>query len=138
MPRNTTEGELPANQEKALAALLAGHTATDAASIAGVHRSTVHRWLKEPEFLAEHNRQKGEIRDAVTGRINALQLTAIEAVESAIGQGDARIALAVLKGTGVLDGNRLSVGPTDPERIIKNERAREREQEMLDDLLAYR
>ena len=77
MPQNATEGELSTNQEKALAALLAGHTATEAASIAGVHRSTVHRWLKEPEFLAEHNRQKAEIQAAVTGRLNALQLTAI-------------------------------------------------------------
>ena len=121
MPQNATESELSTVQEKALAALLAGHTATEAASIAGVHRSTVHRWLKEPEFLAECNRRKAEIRDAVTDRLNALQLTAIEAVESAIGNGDARIALAVLKGTGVLDGNTLSVGPTEPDRIIKNQ-----------------
>ncbi|MDH3462516.1 MAG: hypothetical protein OEM32_02690 [Acidimicrobiia bacterium] len=88
--------------------------------------------------MAEHNRQKAEIREAVNRRLNSLQVKAIEAVESAIEKGDARIALAVLKGTGSLNGDKLPVGSTDPDRIIKNQLASENEQKLLDSLLNLR
>lgn len=48
MPQNTTQRPLTANQKKVLTALLDGHNVAGAAKQAGVDRTAVYRWLREP------------------------------------------------------------------------------------------
>lgn len=123
---------LSATQEIAIAALLEGHTVTDAAAAAGVTRQTVHRWTTEDsEFAAEMNRQRLEIRTAYRRRVERLAEHAIGAVETAIGEGDAKTALAILKSLGLLDST--TIGPTDAEEIAQNLEINEmRRQEQLE------
>ena len=52
MPHNPTPGELTPKQRRAVETLLATGEVKAAAAEAGVHRDTLHRWLKEPAFLA--------------------------------------------------------------------------------------
>jgi len=54
-PNETPAQELPGEhlderQLRALAALIRNSNVSQAADEAGVHRSTVHRWLQEPVF----------------------------------------------------------------------------------------
>ncbi len=58
MERNATphSEDLTPGQQNALTGLITGETATEAATTARVHRSTIHRWLKDPDFQAEFNR----------------------------------------------------------------------------------
>jgi hypothetical protein len=64
---------LSPSQETVLAVLLAGKSVTDAATAAGVDRTTVHRWLKEDlGFPAAFNRARRELREALTARLMAL------------------------------------------------------------------
>ena len=62
--------DLSKAQLTAMEALLTGSTVTCAASVAGVARTTVHRWLRQDwDFQAELNRLKREVRDATEMRL---------------------------------------------------------------------
>ena len=51
MPHNPTPGELTGKRRRAVEALLSTGEVSAAAREAGIHRDTLHRWLKEPVFL---------------------------------------------------------------------------------------
>ncbi len=113
--------ELSPTQQKALSALGEGATITAAADAAGVDRTTVHRWLRDDfAFQAEWNRLRAEIRKDNVARIEHLADSAFDAVRTAIEAGDARIAVAVLKGIGLLDGQAPSICSDDP-AILREE-----------------
>jgi hypothetical protein len=118
MPRNATPAALTPAQESALAALLSGASVTAAAGVAQVDRTTVHRWLREPVFQAAYNAGRADLLEATTGRLLALADRATALVESAIDDvGDVKVALAVLKGLGVLSGSTPVIGPTDAQGV---------------------
>ena len=108
---------LSRSQEAAMQALLSGEQITAAAKTAKVNRSTLHRWLKEPEFLAALNTCRSELREAQHDRLASLASSAIEVIEQALEEGDARTALAVLRGVALLDGQAPHTGPTNADRI---------------------
>lgn len=135
MQQNETRPELSSTQQVVMRALLAGETMTDAATSADVHRSTVHRWVNDPVFLAELNSLRSELAIATIGRLRQLQLQAVATVESALVAGDVKTALTVLQGGGYLDGQRQVVGSTDPEQIAKSREAQARNKALLDKLL---
>ncbi len=61
--------EMPPAQITALDALLSGKTATEAAAVAGVARSTLYKWLaKDYRFRAAVNRGRRDMRQAVACR----------------------------------------------------------------------
>jgi hypothetical protein len=126
---------LSSSQETALQALLAGESVTAAAKTAKVNRSTLHRWLNDPDFLATLNLARHETRTNQEHRLAILANGAVEAVEQAIEQGDLRAALAVLRGVGLLSGQPAPIGPADPAQIRVDQSRRERSHE-LDLLLA--
>ncbi len=68
-------------------ALLSGEQITAAAKTAKVNRSTLHRWLKEPEFLAALNTCRSELREAQHDRLASLASSAIEVIEQALEEG---------------------------------------------------
>ena len=126
-PQNAT---LSSRQEQALAALLAGQTVTAAAEVAGVDRTSVHRWLREDyTFQAALNRGKRELRDAVQARLMRLGEAAAGVVATAVQGGDVRAALAVLKGLGLLDAHPVEVGGEDPGTLRAEAELSAREQE---------
>lgn len=114
----TEESGLSPQQLQALESLLRGETVTEAASRAGVDRTTVHRWQREDyRFMAAVNSGRREIAEAIQARLLGVALSASETVASAIESGDVRTALTVLKGMGVLSGELPRIGPEDPEEI---------------------
>jgi hypothetical protein len=116
----------------ALAVLLAGKTVTEAAAAANVCRQTVHRWLKEdPLFVAELNRGRRELRTASMTRLERLVSKALDAVEKALEAGDLPVALAVLRGLGVLSGKAPYIGSDDPEVVAGNFRRENRDNKLL-------
>ena len=108
LPHNATSGDgLSPAQEMALAALLAGQKVTDAAMAAGVHRATIHHWLKDsdrPAFRRALDRGRRELRRAARARLLALANKATDCLEVAFTEGDGKAALALLKGLGLLRG----------------------------------
>ena len=85
MQQNET---LSPKQDKAIVALLSTPTVDGAAEIAGVNRSTVHRWLNEDEFRAELTRRRNEIADAALDAFKCYVFAAVEALAKLLESSD--------------------------------------------------
>ncbi|MEI8205488.1 MAG: hypothetical protein WCG03_01265 [Kiritimatiellales bacterium] len=80
-PPGSKPGELTARQEKLLSFLAGNPNIQAAANAAGVGRTTVHRWLKEPAFREELTRRRNL---ALTEAMNSVQAYTAQAVEELI------------------------------------------------------
>ncbi len=108
---------IDALKQQALLQLLEGHSVTKTAEIVGINRATLHRWLREPKFIAERNSRAKEAREACQERLRHLAGAAVEVVENRINAGDLKAALAVLKITGLAAGERVDE-ETDERKLI--------------------
>jgi hypothetical protein len=114
-------------QCRALENLMSGQTVGDAAKGAGVGRRTLQRWLHEnAAFAAAYNAWKKDTAEAARGSILALSEPAVRAIAGALEKGDAKTALAVVKGLGLL--SPAKVGACDAEGV-KKEREIEKKRE---------
>jgi len=105
MRQNGTRKRLNRKQQLAVECLTAGNSITHSADVVGVARSTIYRWLNNDyEFQTALDNVRERLRIEADLRITCLLERAIVAVSSAIDDGDARTALAVLKGSGLLPG----------------------------------
>lgn len=136
MPRNKTRERdiedaprtLDPSQLTVLEALLAGRSITEAAAGVGVSRTTVHRWLKDDYlFRTEVSAARHALRQTSLARLDALCERSIEVLKGALDQAnDTRIALEILKGCGVLGGDR-ALGTLDAELLEAEEQSDARE-----------
>ena len=129
--KSQQNGTLSLQQEHALAGLLSGLSVTDTAKAAGVNRGTVHRWLKEDfTFQAAVHQGQHELRNALQTRLSNLAENAVSCVEKAIQEGDAKTAMALLRGLGLLKGKALPIPSDDPveleEDILEEKYRRDR------------
>ncbi|MBA2446911.1 MAG: hypothetical protein H0V51_02675 [Chloroflexi bacterium] len=137
MARSSTNGtvtgtppaELTHEQQAALEALLLGQTVTAAAGIAGVARTTLHRWLRDDDtFAAAYNAHRAELRDAASARLLGLADKALAALERGLDDGDTRAAGVVLRGLGLLSGQPMYIGSDRPDRVRRERELAERAQ----------
>jgi hypothetical protein len=99
-------------QQLALTALVEGKSYVDAATHAGVSRTTLWGWLKtQPKFAEAYEAWQEELREFVRGRLLAATDNAATVLTQAISGGDARLAVRLLHDLGV-----LSSGPTRKRR----------------------
>ncbi len=113
------DGLTPA-QRRAIQRLASGESATAAAASAGVHRQTLHRWLREDAaFRAAFHAWQAAAAEDARARLLALADAAVTAVAAAITAGDTRTALAILKGQGLL--TPPEPGPTDPDHVARQQ-----------------
>jgi hypothetical protein len=111
-------------QEQALTHLASGKSIAAAARSAGVNRRTVFRWLEsDPHFAAAYNAWRKETVASGRARVLAMTDIALDTVQSAILDGNARVAVQVAKATGVMDAPKP--GTTDPSRFYRRKRLRD-------------
>ena len=111
-----SQGGLTAMQSEVMSALLSGETIKAAAELAGVDRSTVHRWLRDDwHFQAARNRGIAAIQGATITGLQALAQSALEVVQKSILDGDQQTAINVLKGLGLLSGQQIVLRSGNPE-----------------------
>ena len=84
MPHNPTLLHLSAKQRKAVEALLATGEVSAAARDAGVHRDTLHRWLKQPLFLAAVRETEARALDELSRLLVRLGRTAAATLAKAM------------------------------------------------------
>lgn len=109
---------MDAAQRAALEAIVAGKSANGSATAAGVSRSTVYRWLRDdPEFRAQYNGWLRERQESAFARMMVLTDKAVDAIEAGLEKNDAKLALQVLKGLGVLGPGRREIGASDVEEV---------------------
>jgi hypothetical protein len=107
-------------QRRAIQRLVSGESATAAAASAGVHRQTVHRWLRDdPAFRAAFHGWQVAATEHAKARLLALADAAVTTVANAVTSGDTRTALVILKAQGLL--TPPTPGSTDPHHIARQQ-----------------
>lgn len=110
-------------QSRAIDLLLQGSSQTEAAAEIGVARETLNRWTRyHPGFKAAWNSRREAINKAHADRLRVMRLAALEIIEDAIEQGDARLALDFWRASSAVELE--VVGPTDPDKVLKEEAKR--------------
>jgi transposase-like protein len=102
---------LKAEQVSALRELAQGKSIAETARAAGVSRPTVYSWLKsDPAFRAAYNRWHEEMEESTRSQLLMCGDLATGAIKTALENGDAKTALALLKGLGLIkpSGERLT------------------------------
>ncbi len=122
---STDSAELSQSQITAIAAITAGSTIMEAASKAGIDRSTIHLWLKQDAvFVAELNRAKLEQVQLVKDELRALAVDATRTLRDLLTAPETpptirlRAAVAVLQAVGGLEPEKI--GPTDAGEVQYN------------------
>jgi hypothetical protein len=123
-PAGAERFALPSVQEIALQRLTAGSSIVDAARAARVDRRTIQRWIRsDPHFGAAYNAWQHEMLASGRARLLAMADMALDTVQSALLQGNARVAVQVAKATGVMDAPKP--GTTDPGLFHRRKRLRD-------------
>jgi transposase-like protein len=95
-------------QKVALEALVGGFTVAAAARAAGVHRGTVRRWIKGKEEFSRLLEQEQDLQQMEQEIQNQLLVNkAIDALASAVNDGDLDASIAVLEVMGVCEPGTL-------------------------------
>jgi hypothetical protein len=76
--------KLSRGREGAISALLTEPTIAGAAKKAGVAESTVHRWLKDPEFQSAYRAARLSVVEAAVGRLQQAAGEAVETLRTAL------------------------------------------------------
>ena len=127
------EGPLPELQQKALEFLVAGKSVAETGRLIGVGRATMFRWLKrDAEFRVAYNRWHAEVESNCQSRLMTMTDKAVDTVERALEMGNARAALELLRGMGMLKGARGVAGPTEAEEIRRRDERERRDRELED------
>lgn len=123
--------ELGGVQRRVMSLLAAGNSVAKAAQLGQISRGTVYRWLREdPAFRAVYNAWQRELVQSARGRLLALADDAIDAIHDAIIGGNVAASLTVARSMGLLE--RPRIGPDDPARVARRQRARQKRQAASD------
>jgi hypothetical protein len=124
-----SEIQLKPEQLRAMALLSAGKSIAESAETVGINRTTIYRWLNhDPAFKAAYNQWQDHLQRTCHSQLLMMTEKATAAVYKALEAGDAKSALQLLKGLGILRPQKP--GPTDPEEV-RREMALEKKQRLL-------
>jgi hypothetical protein len=113
-------------QQDALIHLREGKTMSVTAASAGIARMTLYRWLKtDPVFQAAYNQWQEEIEQSCRARMMTLSDKAADTLEVALNGGDARAAVQLLKGLGLIRVRRVR-RVTNAEEVERREAIKEK------------
>ncbi len=117
-------GELPADQEKALAALLTCRTIGSAAKKAGVGERTLHRWLNDPVFRQAYLAARRQVLEQATSVLQRASAAAVTALEKNLTCGTPTAEIAAAKA--ILDYGFKAVETEEFDaRLLRLEEAQE-------------
>ena len=86
MPHDPTSHQLSLKQRKAVESLLATGEVKAAAAAAGIHRDTLHRWLKEAPFQAAVHEAEAAALDDLSRVLVGLGRTAVATLGAAMSE----------------------------------------------------
>lgn len=123
--------DLSTSKRRAIQLLGEGRSVSQVSVIIGCDRSTVYKWLKEPQVIVERARQANEMRDSAQSRLQGLVHKSIDVVGKALDAGDLKAACAVLKFTGIASMPKPETD-TDVRSVIRKQAEAFAEQAWLD------
>ena len=117
-----SSSRLSVEQLNAIDILVQGRTDQETAATVGVARETVTRWRNDnPHFAAQLNRQRRLIWSNSHDRLRALVSKAVDTLDAALQNGDARAAVEVLKAVGLYGQVQPPSGPEDADLVLSAE-----------------
>ncbi len=117
---------LPVKQRAALEALAKGSSVADAAASIGVSRGTIYYWLKsDATFQAAYNQWHEMMEQSCRSRLEMMLDKASSALEKALEGGDAKAALQLLKGMGMIRSNEEEKS-TEAEEVARENKIKRR------------
>lgn len=84
-------------KHRAIVMLAAGASQEEAAAECGVVARTIRRWVAEPEFAAEVDKQRDGMTRALDARLRALAGAAIEALGDIVWRGEDKDRIAAVR-----------------------------------------
>lgn len=90
MEQAEAEIKLTARQSRAIPLIIDSASYTEAAQRAGISRKTFYQWLKQPEFKAEVDRQRGEVVSEAFGVLSQSITKAVETLAKLLDSADER------------------------------------------------
>lgn len=127
---NASDLGLSVPQITALETIASGKSMNESAAAARVDRSTLYRWRKDDvAFQAALAGLRNHAREELSTRLLTLAAKSLAVVDAALDAGDARTAIAILRGCGVLSGAPQKECE-DPEelRVVRGEEQANRSQ----------
>ena len=91
MSKTQEKSKLTARQLKAIPHIVSSPTYTEGCKKAGINKTTLYKWLKEPEFKAELDRQRDEIAAEAFGILSQGLTKAVETLVSLLDNKDNRL-----------------------------------------------
>lgn len=95
--------QLEQKQQRAVIALLESPTNGKAAEAAGIHESTLYRWLKEPGFAAVYRAARRDALAHATARLQTAASGAVATLEAVSGDTKAPASSRVSAASKILD-----------------------------------
>ena len=116
--------ELKPSQEKAIALLASGQAVGHVAESVGISRQTLWEWRRQPEFEAELNKMRLDVRSEIADKLRTMTNFAVDCLWDTLQNTDnenlrTKISLALLNRE-----QSLEIGSTDPE-ILRDESRQE-------------
>jgi hypothetical protein len=109
---------LSAAQLAALEGLVGGKTVSEAAAAAGVHRNSVHNWLRDDlVFQARLNHERRQLQEQMAANMMRLAVKAATVVDHYLDNPRADLCIDLLKGLGLLTGKLPPVGSADADEL---------------------
>ena len=90
-PQNSEKTHLTRRQLKAMPIIVASPTYTQACEKAQLNRTTLYKWLKDPQFKAELDRQRDKIAAEAFGVLSQSLTKAVETLVSLLDNVDDRL-----------------------------------------------
>jgi len=91
MSKTQKKSKLTDRQLKAIPHIVSSPTYTEGCKKAKINKTTFYKWLKEPEFKAELDRQRDEIAAEAFGILSQSLTQAVEALVSLLDNKDDRL-----------------------------------------------
>ena len=91
MSKTQKKSKLTARQLKAIPHIVSNPTYTEGCKKAKINKTTLYKWLKEPEFKAELDRQRDEIAAEAFGVLSQGLTKAVETLVSLLDNKDDRL-----------------------------------------------
>ncbi len=91
MSKTQKKSKLTARQLKAIPHIVSSPTYTQGCKKAKINKTTLYKWLKEPEFKAELDRQRDEIAAEAFGVLSQSLTQAVEALVGLLDNKDDRL-----------------------------------------------
>lgn len=91
MSKTKEKPKLTARQLKAIPHIVSSHTYTEGCKKAKINKTTFYKWLKEPEFKVELDRQRNEIAAEAFGVLSQGLTKAVETLVGLLDNKDDRL-----------------------------------------------